>query len=377
MRPAIRKRSHQDSHERLTNRESNSERQSGLLVESRFRRACRLDFRFRMEEPRPVTELARPIVAETGLPARAGIPRQREQQQRHKEQGRTHRPMGTGGARRRQGRCMPAPDPSAQPVLAKIPAQKSSTFHLENSHPVRYGGHVFMHRRSALIIERRGGNRDAHSTSPSIIDRRQPAYTLACFLNANLSPVASPRGGHPAVATRCRCTHCRQSQTQRWQWLGISVAKNAHDDRTRRDNKKSFLYCRSRPSNITWSDMNWKVRPAHGKPTDDSMNVTTYQLTPTPVGIKLTPLAILSPRQTSCKTPSRQGLTACVAKNAIRDTMPQGGSNPARTQSPGGTPRGPARFLGVPRNDRWAILPTDTIPRYKGDSPPSRRHRRR
>jgi hypothetical protein len=133
----------------------------------------------------------------------------------------------------------------------------------------------------------------------------------------------SPRDGHPALATGCRCRPSRQSQPQRRQRLGVSVAKNAMGDRARRDNKQSRLYCRSRLSDIAWSDMAWKVRPAHRPLRTGSMNVPTYPLTPTTGRFNLTFLPILSPWQTSIKALALQGLTACVAKNAIRDTMPQ------------------------------------------------------
>lgn len=58
----------------------------------------------------------------------------------------------------------------------------------------------------------------------------------------------------------------------------------------------------------------------------------------------------------------------CRQKRVRRHIDP-GRGDIARALSPQGTPRGPARFLGVPRNDRLAILPTDPLPRYKGDSP--------
>ena len=101
----------------------------GLLGGSVLRRACRLRFRLRIEEPRAATEMAGPIVAETGLAARAGIPRQREQQQRHKKQERSHGPMDTGDVPPQQDRSSPSPPNSG--CVASATSRPAYTPHLK------------------------------------------------------------------------------------------------------------------------------------------------------------------------------------------------------------------------------------------------------
>lgn len=161
--------------------------------------------------------MAGPIVAETGLAARAGIPRQREQQQRHKEQERSHGPMDTGDVPPQQDRSSPFPPNSgcvasatsrpghtphpkapipvgrqwhpastnlstslptpiaSPPFHPQFPPETSPTYHLENGHPVRYSGRVFMFRRCARSHSHKKG-RGSRCAMPNL----QPPPVAKC-----------------------------------------------------------------------------------------------------------------------------------------------------------------------------------------------------